>query len=236
MIRTSLNGGTLLTFAPPLALPDEIRASLLDKWDAANEDGEVDDLIKEAEALACPKAFFRPASVDGWDENGVSLSGVRFEGTLLSEKLRPHFESGEEVCLYTATCGRELHEWAAACPDILLRSAAEDLCVAYLRLALGTMRDLIAEEFFGGKHFSAMNPGSLPSWNLRGQKPMFAFLGEGAEKCGVTLTDSFLMVPFKSSSGLYFASEHNFESCMFCDKLTCPNRRAPYLMDKPAAE
>lgn len=234
MTRTTLNAGTLLTFAPPFALPDEIKAGILDKWEAANDEGDVDDLLAEAEGLACPKAYIRPAKVEAWDETGVTLGGVRFEGTLLSEKLRPHFESGEVVYLYTATCGRELHEWAAACDDILLRSAADDICIAYLRMGMGAMREIAAGEFFGGKHFSAMNPGSLPSWNLRGQIPMFEFLGEGAVQCGVSLTDSLLMVPFKSSSGLYFPTEHNFESCMFCDKLDCPNRRAPFLMNKAA--
>ena len=75
---------------------------------------------------------------------------------------------------------------------------------------------------------SRMNPGSLPDWPLSEQKPLFAVLGEGPAKIGVQLKDSFLMVPVKTVSGIFFPAEEKFESCQLCPREKCPGRRAPY--------
>ena len=42
------------------------------------------------------------------------------------------------------------------------------------------------------------------------------------------LTDSFLMLPMKSVSGLYFATETSFQSCRLCPRKVCSGRQAPY--------
>jgi len=44
----------------------------------------------------------------------------------------------------------------------------------------------------------------------------------------VTLTDSFIMVPLKSASGLLFPTESTYENCQLCPREACPNRRMPY--------
>ena len=45
---------------------------------------------------------------------------------------------------------------------------------------------------------------------------------------GVCLTDSMLMVPNKSVSGIRFPTEAAFESCQLCPRQGCPGRRAVY--------
>jgi len=45
---------------------------------------------------------------------------------------------------------------------------------------------------------------------------------------GVELTDSFLMIPNESVSGIYFPAEVRFETCQLCPREICPGRRAPY--------
>jgi predicted transcriptional regulator len=44
----------------------------------------------------------------------------------------------------------------------------------------------------------------------------------------VRLTESFLMLPTKTVSGIFFPTEATFESCQLCPREECPNRRAPY--------
>jgi len=231
MYLENLHGGVLITLGNSVTLPDEIKAQLLEKWEMANEDGEVDDLIAEAEQIAMPKAYVLPATIDELEEDHVVLSGVMFPSTLMPQQLKYLFEKEDRPTLfaYTLTCGQELHKWFLSQTDFLLQGVAEDITIRYLGLIGNAMREYVSGTCMPGKHFSAMNPGSLPTWNIRGQAPLFRLLGEGAVRCGVELTDSMLMVPFKSGSGVYYESEHNFESCMFCDKLTCPNRRAAYV-------
>lgn len=229
MITEKIGGGIYITLGFPLALPDDTRNAVLEKWDMANEEGEVDDLLAEAEAIARPSAYVIPASIDELKEDYAILSGIRFESTLLCKQLSPLMaRENPTVYAYTITCGQQLHQWSQKQDDILLKSVAEDISVRYLYLAAAALREYVSENYFMGHHFSAMNPGSLNTWDIRGQKPLFELLGEGADRCGVELNDSMLMIPFKSGSGLYFESEHSFESCMFCDKLNCPNRRAEF--------
>ncbi|MBR3997711.1 MAG: hypothetical protein IKI93_05145 [Clostridia bacterium] len=229
MFTEKLGGGTWISLDFPLVLPDDTKNALLEKWEMANDDGEVDDLLKEAEAIAHPSAFVIPVSIDELNEDSAVLGGIRFESTLLSQQLSPLMaKENPTVYAYTITCGMDLHQWSQSQDDILLQSVAEDISVRYLYLAAAALREYISENYFHGRHFSAMNPGSLHTWDITNQKPLFRLLGEGAEKCGVELNDSMLMIPFKSGSGVYYESEHNFESCMFCDKLNCPNRRAEF--------
>ena len=50
----------------------------------------------------------------------------------------------------------------------------------------------------------------------------------GADEIGLELTDSCLMLPYKSVSGIAYETEATFENCMLCTRENCPTRRAPY--------
>ena len=75
---------------------------------------------------------------------------------------------------------------------------------------------------------SIKNPGSHPDWPLREQGPLFRLLGDVAGAIGVTLSESFVMLPTKSVSGILFPTDSDFASCQLCPREECPNRRAPY--------
>jgi hypothetical protein len=75
---------------------------------------------------------------------------------------------------------------------------------------------------------SSMSPGSLQDWPLEQQEQIFRLLQGGADRIGVRLTESMLMVPIKSLSGLFFSSETTFVSCQLCSRADCPRRRAEF--------
>ena len=75
---------------------------------------------------------------------------------------------------------------------------------------------------------ATMAPGSLADWPIREQRPLFRILGDPLTAVGVELTDSFLMIPNKSVSGIRFPTEERFESCQLCPREGCPGRRAAY--------
>jgi hypothetical protein len=45
---------------------------------------------------------------------------------------------------------------------------------------------------------------------------------------GVRLTDSLVMVPRKSVSGLFYPSETTFLHCMLCPRKGCKSRKAAF--------
>jgi hypothetical protein len=73
-----------------------------------------------------------------------------------------------------------------------------------------------------------MSPGRLEDWPIEEQKPLFSLLGGKERKIGVQLTDSCLMLPAKTVSGLAYASEVSFESCKLCPRPACEGRKAAY--------
>ena len=236
LINSYPYGGVLLYEPAPFALDEKTRAALLEKWDAANYDGEVDDLLDEAEKIASPRAFLRRAYVTSVDDTGVVLTVEDTEGNgspktyrinspLVAEKLRPD----TTVVGTVTTCGRALYDLSVSyADDPLLREVAEDICLAYMRLAGIALHEYIRENIYGGDKFSRLSPGSLSSWDITGQVPLFDLLGEGTELAEVELTPSYLMIPYKSGSGLCFPTDSPFESCMRCPRQNCPNRRAEY--------
>ena len=74
----------------------------------------------------------------------------------------------------------------------------------------------------------AYSPGYC-GWHISGQKKLFEYLHP--EKIGITLNDSFLMIPLKSVSGVMIIGkreihkfENNFSFCSLCKTKNCLER------------
>jgi len=183
---------------------------------------ELRGLVEEALAIGRPRALFGVAYVEDRSEDWVVIDGVRFSSRLVAVNLQNVYR----VFPYLATCGPELGQWAHRLTDILHQFWAEEIKVA--ALACATRAFLAAlEECFSPGCTAAMNPGSLADWPLQEQRPMFALL-RWADRIGVTLSESCLMTPNKSVTGLRFSTEARYENCQLCPREGCPGRRAPY--------
>lgn len=179
--------------------------------------------VSEALKIGRPKALYFPAYVESRGDNLVIIDGVRFDSRILSKNL----ENIYRVFPFLVTCGTELHEWSASINDMVEHYWADVIC----EMALDSARKALSsdiKERFGVNKASRMNPGSLKDWPISEQKKLFGLLGNTTESVGVALTPSFLMIPFKSVSGILFPTEESFESCQLCPRDNCPRRRAPY--------
>lgn len=180
-------------------------------------------LAGEAEAIARPKAFYKVAFIEAREDNVLKIDGIPFTSQVLSVNL----QNTHRVFPYTATCGTELETWAKSLDDMLWRYWADVIMEMALRAAINTLKTHIETRYQLPKS-SAMSPGSLEDWPIEEQRQLFMLLGDTAETVGVRLTDSCLMIPAKSISGIRFATEESFESCQLCPREGCPSRRAPY--------
>ncbi len=187
------------------------------------EAGEARRLTAEALALARPKAFYRMAWVEERGEDNVVVDGVR----LCSRVLSVNLAAAHRVFAYAATGGIEMEAWQSSQADVLLSFWADAIAELALRAAIAAL-DRHLESTYALTGLSRMNPGSLPDWPLTEQGPLFRILGDTERMIGLRLTDSFLMVPRKSVSGIQFPAEETFASCQLCPRTGCPNRRAPY--------
>ena len=180
-------------------------------------------MVEEARAIARPKVAYRVAGIDRKEDAGVSVDGVAFA----SRVLRVNLEPTQRVFAFVATCGAELEAWAAPIGGLLEQYWADAIMELALGFALRALDDELASRF-GTAGLSMMNPGSLPDWPLSEQRPLFELVGPAVASIGVRLTDSYLMQPAKSVSGVLFAGESGFESCQLCTLEHCPHRRASY--------
>lgn len=190
--------------------------------DAAYAD-ETRQLILKAQELAKPRALIRMVYIDSRGDDFVIVDGIRFQ----SRVLRVNLEKAHRVFCYLATCGSEIENWARRLEDPLHRYWGDELCEMALGEAMKGLNRELKERHLPGQSAS-MSPGSLTDWPLEEQRSLFSLLGDTKESVGVELTDSLLMVPTKTVSGIWFPTEENFESCQLCPREECPGRRAPY--------
>ncbi len=189
-------------------------------------DSQVDSfeqLVAEAESIARPKALYKVAYIESREENEVVIDNVSFK----SRVMRVNLEGIHRVFPFVATCGRELYDWAKTKDDMLDQFYADAISEAALNTARKALKAHMEERYRLGRT-AKMNPGSLEDWPISEQRPLFDLLGDIDEAIGVRLTDSLLMVPSKSVSGIRFPTEQNFASCQLCPREGCPSRQAPY--------
>jgi hypothetical protein len=191
----------------------------------SEEAAEFEALLGRVRGVGRPKVLYRMAAVSGRGPDAVAIDGVWFTSPILARNL----EGVERVFPYVATCGVEYD--AIALPEQSM------LCRFWLD-AIKEEALMQADEFFN-RHvehahrpgpMASMNPGASGSdvWTIKDQRPLFALIGDVEARIGVRLTESCLMIPNKSVSGIRFPSAQGFENCAVCPREVCQGRRAPY--------
>jgi hypothetical protein len=180
-------------------------------------------MAQQAQAAARPRALYKVSLVDLEGDRTVFLDGVEFSSRILNVNL----VNIHRVFPFLGTCGAEMAAWAERFDDMLESFWAGLLMEHAVYTALQFFEAHIAELYQPGV-MASMNPGSLEDWPLTEQAPLFSLLGDTRQHIGVHLTDSMLMVPAKSVSGVLFPAEEGYANCQLCPREVCPNRRAPY--------
>jgi len=193
----------------------------LDKGDKFSE--EIQVLIDQVQDVARPKAIYDVCYISDKGEDSVEIGGVRFDSRIL----RVNLDQAERVFPHVATCGTEVEEIEIPPDDLMGKFILDIIKQLALSIATKYLREHVISMYKPGK-MSAMAPGALEDWPISEQKKLFSLFDDVEGQIGVELTDTFLMLPLKSVSGMYFATEVTFESCELCPRERCPGRRAKY--------
>ena len=189
----------------------------------SSEVAKVEELLEVARSLINVRAIYEVAYVDYKNDDVVEMGGVRFT----SRVLRVNLDPVERVFPYIVTIGGALEERAASLSDMMQQYCLEaigDVCVVAGREHL----ERHLQERYRLGQMSRMNPGSIEDWPITEQRQLFSLFPDAGTAIGVALTDSFLMVPRKSISGIYFPTEVMFYNCQLCPRPNCVGRKAPY--------
>jgi hypothetical protein len=185
------------------------------------------DLIEAAAAAARPKVMYKVCYLDEHADDGVELEGIHFTSRVLSTNL----SEVERVFPYIVTCGTELDTISTSPNDMFAGYLLDGLKEMALRQGIEHFKKHLADTYgLDTEKMSTMNPGSgnRNVWPIREQRQLFQLLGDVEDSIGVRLTDSFLMIPNKTVSGILFPTEVPFYSCQLCTREACPRRRAEY--------
>jgi len=184
---------------------------------------QVGELAEAARQIARPKAVYDVLYLGDKTETTVTIGEVVF----VSRILRINLDSVERVFPYVATCGKELEQIEPISSDMIIDYCLDIIKEMALRAALEHLSKHLKAKYALGRT-SQMNPGSLEDWPITEQAKLFKLLGNVEELVGVRLTDSYLMIPAKSLSGIVFPTQVRFESCQLCRRENCPSRHAPF--------
>jgi len=147
------------------------------------------------------------------------------------------FPRAEHLALFAVTLGPRIGAALTGC------FAAQDFALAYTldamaSVAADTAADVTERRYEGAlraRGWAATDGAALRyspgycGWDLTGQRRLFARLRP--ETIGLTLTDSYLMQPLKSVSGVMLAGPHaihrfppTYDFCERCETRTCRER------------
>ncbi len=185
--------------------------------------GDVRELVGIAESLIQAKAVYEVSHISQRGEDTVEVNGVTFS----SRVLRVNLDKVERVFPFIITIGSALEDNASSSGDLLRQFYLETMGDMALRSSRQYLEKYL-KRHFGLGQLSRMSPGSLKDWPVTEQKPLFSIFCDVEDLIGVTLTESMLMIPKKSVSGIFFPTEVMFFSCQLCPRKACPERKAPY--------
>lgn len=181
--------------------------------------------LKEALEIARPKAIYRLCKIDQAENGLVIIEGTEFQ----SETLAGHLKDVHHVFAYAVTCGTEVDAYTRKEQDYIVNLWLDILKEMILKEAAAQFRKAISTRFEIPR-LSSMSPGSgnLDTWPITQQKQLFSLIGDVTASTGIELTESCLMHPTKSISGVLFPSDKEFITCSLCKRPHCQNRKSPY--------
>lgn len=182
-------------------------------------------LLEQAGLAGRPKAIYRECYIEERGDEAICIEGVTFH----SRTLRLNLEKTERVFAFVASCGPELDSLPIPAGDILSQYWLDAIKTEALHASIHHLHTSLEARYALGKTGS-MSPGSgdITVWPIEQQHLLFSLLGDGPQRIGIRLTESCLMVPNKTVSGLFFPTEKAIRTCQVCKRQNCPSRQAAF--------
>jgi len=189
--------------------------------------GQVEELVRQAKAVARPKALYRAMPVAEADQDRLVLDGASFPSATLRRAVR----DAPVVFPFLATCGRELEAWAAGVAGLLNHYLADIIMGMALEQANAALQGRILRHR-GPEGLDCLEPGIPPDWPASELRPLLAVLGDAERHIGVRLSPEGMMRPLKSVAGILFPARTALGKCVLCPRELCPERTAAFAPDR----
>lgn len=186
---------------------------------------QIDQLLSEYPRLCDIRAAYRVITVSSHDEKSILI-----DNTLLSLNKTVAFQmkNAERLAIFICTIGDQLENWSTRLfseEDALRAHFVDTIASVAVENATGILHDFIEQQMLG-QGWSVTNrfsPGYC-GWPVSEQHLLFSFFPPAT--CGIELTESALMIPRKSTSGIIGIGSSVKREPYLCDR--CANRDCTY--------
>jgi len=190
--------------------------------------GLINDHVDGAQQLVRPSYSYLISRVELVHGSSVLLEN---EAVFHSEVIARLLERAEEVAVFALTIGTELENEAARLAReglILQATMLETIGSLYTEQLADWVETRIGDlaRTRGLTTSRRLSPGHC-DWDVNQQKTVFRILKEDCTR--IRLTDSCLMIPRKSISGIIgigYSDITDYNPCKSCDKYDCVGRRS----------
>lgn len=188
----------------------------------------VDSQIRKAYELIKPAAYYTIKPITSVGNSTISVDGLLFT----SHKLARMFSGCSQAAIFAVTIGEALEKEVAQLTQegLILKASVLDAAGSVAVEKVATWLEIMIKGIAaanGDKVSWRYSPGYC-DWDTTQQKELFR--GLDGKSIGVNLTDTCLMVPRKSMSGIMGMGKscNTFSACRFCNRKSCPTRREEF--------
>lgn len=187
----------------------------------------IEDFFNLLPEYFSPNGSFKVFKDVAFQEKGFVVNDVFFNA---GEIIAGNLNKSSELAFFAVTAGSGLDSWSnkMMAEDNILFSFIIDTAGSDIAEMLADTIENKISEYANKKNCHITNrysPGYC-GWNLNEQKKFFSLLP--VKFCGITLTDSSLMIPIKSVSGVVGIGENvvkkNYQ-CSICEMENCFRRK-----------
>ena len=197
-----------------------------------------DEIVAIANSLLIEVAsFVKPSCTFALCDGEIAGSSIVFDNYHLEigKTIAGLLKGSERFCVFAATTGtlfQDFQNEIKAKDDILQTFILDVIGSCIAEKAGDIMETLLEKEIVNNRHTHRFSPGYC-GWPLTDQKLLFELLG--GTPSGITLSETCLMSPVKSISGIIGIGKEVNEKqygCNFCELETCYKRKKTYDTNK----
>lgn len=184
----------------------------------------VEDVFREIDEICIPQYMYEIYEGEVQDRVSITIGNQHFK---TGRMIISYLSGGDRFCVFVTTAGQEYEDYKlrARKEGDSLKEFIADAIGSVIAEACVTKVQSRLSEISSLDHTYPYSPGYC-GWKLTEQRLLFSLLPDSP--CGITLTDSCLMLPIKSVSGIIALGEkieRKAYGCSICENINCYKRK-----------
>ncbi len=183
-----------------------------------------DELLEKAMVITHPKFYYQLMPCNAEDTN-ITVAHLDFH---TEKTITTLLQGSQNLALFVATVGGQFQQWlddVKAQGDILRLFVLDSIGTSIVESVGDLMEQRLQEAIGELNHTNRFSPGYC-GWDILEQHKLFSLLP--TRVCGIDLSDSSLMHPIKSISGVIGVGkdvQRKKYGCAICDNKNCYRRK-----------